>query len=165
MMWKHRGVRSVLSRPRGYMNITGLCSRKTPLIFLLWGSWSKETFDLIQATFNFPRSGEPVRFPLWSPLSPVKSAITLKKRLPVNQGKLTLRVIAITQPLTAMKIYQPDVLIRDLGVSSFHKSWANSGNSQSYYYSFSRLRSTSGRNDRLGYRSETIMKSWRSRLE
>ncbi len=59
-------------------------------IFVVGEVDPKETFDLIQETFNFPRSGEPVRFPPVEVHNIPGEVRYHEERLPVNQGKLTL---------------------------------------------------------------------------
>lgn len=59
-------------------------------IFVVGEVDPKETFDLIQETFNLPRSGEPVRF-LPVEVHNIPGEVRYhEERLPVNQGKLTL---------------------------------------------------------------------------
>jgi predicted Zn-dependent peptidase len=59
-------------------------------IFVVGEVDPKETFDLIQETFNFPRSGEPVQFPPVEVHNIPGEVRYHEERLPVNQGKLTL---------------------------------------------------------------------------
>jgi predicted Zn-dependent peptidase len=59
-------------------------------IFVVGEVDPKETFDLIQETFNLPRSGEPVRF-LPVEVHNIPGEVRYhEEKLPVNQGKLTL---------------------------------------------------------------------------
>ena len=59
-------------------------------IFVVGEVDPKETFDLIQETFNFPRSGEPVQFPPVEVHNIPGEVRYHEEKLPVNQGKLTL---------------------------------------------------------------------------
>ncbi len=59
-------------------------------IFVVGEVDPKETFDLIQETFNLPRSGEPVQFPPVEVHNIPGEVRYHEERLPVNQGKLTL---------------------------------------------------------------------------
>jgi predicted Zn-dependent peptidase len=59
-------------------------------IFVVGEVDPKETFDLIQETFNLPRSGEPVRFLPVEVYNIPGEVRYHEEKLPVNQGKLTL---------------------------------------------------------------------------